>query len=96
MATKSKYPKMHTFCGVRYIIDVEPFTGWCDTSLPKVRAMRFPDGLSNDLESLDTEIHEALHACFPNLGEDRIKQSVEDLSRFLWRMGYRRKKRWLK
>ena len=83
----------HVFGGRKYVIDTEPFVGWCDTAKKRPLAIRFPSGLGYTREDLDTAIHESLHACFPSVGEKKIEQSAEDISRFLWRMGYRRKQR---
>ena len=38
---------------------------------------------------LDTEIHEALHACLPMLEETIIDPVATDIAAFLWRIGYR-------
>jgi len=40
---------------------------------------------------LDTEIHEALHACFPMIDERIVNTSATDITRFLWKLGYRLK-----
>ena len=42
------------------------------------------------LELLDTCIHEALHACFPDLGEDAVDQTSEDIAVWLWAEGWRK------
>lgn len=41
-------------------------------------------------ETLDTIIHEALHASLPLLDEVAVHETANDLSRLLWRLGYRR------
>ena len=41
---------------------------------------------------LETAVHEALHACFPSATEDDIEQKGRDVARWLWRLGYRRRK----
>ena len=38
---------------------------------------------------LETEIHEALHACFPQMSEESITEAARDLARILWALGYR-------
>jgi len=38
---------------------------------------------------METEIHEALHVCFPQVSEEVITASARDLSRILWFLGYR-------
>lgn len=40
---------------------------------------------------LDTELHEALHAAYPMLDEEAVKQGATDIARLLWRIGYRLK-----
>ena len=39
---------------------------------------------------LDSVIHEALHGSLPLLDEAAIHATANDLSRLLWRLGYRR------
>lgn len=41
-------------------------------------------------DTLDTVIHEALHASLPLLDETAVHETANDLSRLLWRLGYRR------
>lgn len=41
-------------------------------------------------DTLDTVIHEALHAALPLLDETAVHETANDISRLLWRMGYRR------
>ena len=41
---------------------------------------------------LDTLIHEMLHAIFPQLTEDTIYDAANDLSRTLYKIGYRLEK----
>ena len=41
---------------------------------------------------LDAEIHEALHACLPDLCEDAVMQTAEGVTGLLWKIGYRLKK----
>lgn len=38
---------------------------------------------------LDTEIHEALHACLPDYDEEAITGIASELTEFLWTTGYR-------
>jgi hypothetical protein len=82
----------HVFCGRRYAVDTETCDGYCDTSKPDY-TIGFPGRLENHLRDLRLEIHEAIHACFPLMSEEKVTESSVDLARFLWRMGYRRKKR---
>ena len=43
-----------------------------------------------EADQLDTIIHEALHASLPLLDEAAVHATANDLSRLLWRLGYRR------
>lgn len=88
--------KYHTFLGVRYRIKqwcpelvlrlkIGPFSGLCHWEhkylvIPK-------DGTS--LEDLDTVIHEAIHACHPRMSERKVSRTATDISRLLWRLGWR-------
>ena len=38
---------------------------------------------------LEVELHESLHACLWDLDEEAIRETAEDIARFLWRAGYR-------
>ena len=42
-----------------------------------------------DQARLDTEIHEALHACLWDLSEEAVAETAESIAGFLWRVGYR-------
>lgn len=39
---------------------------------------------------MEVFIHEALHACIWDLDEETVYSTAEDISKFLWRLGYRR------
>lgn len=41
-------------------------------------------------DTLDTVIHEALHCSRPELDEQAVDSTARDISRLLWRLGYRR------
>jgi hypothetical protein len=41
-------------------------------------------------DTLDSIIHEALHASLPLLDETAVHQTANDISRLLWKLGYRR------
>ena len=43
-------------------------------------------------DTLDTIIHEALHCSRPELDEAAVDATARDISRLLWRLGYRRAK----
>ncbi len=40
---------------------------------------------------MEAEIHEALHACLPDMAEDAVGDTGRDIAAFLWRRGYRRR-----
>lgn len=82
--------KTHTFNKKKYYVDLEPYSGWTDTPFDKWPAIRFPDGLLKDKYSLDTAVHESLHACFPSMRENTVERCATDIARFLWRLGYRK------
>jgi hypothetical protein len=39
--------------------------------------------------TLDTLIHESLHACFPDMGEGAVDEVARDIAEVLWKVGYR-------
>ena len=41
-------------------------------------------------DRMDTTLHEAIHCCRPELDEQAVTDLANDLSRLLWRLGYRR------
>jgi hypothetical protein len=47
------------------------------------------DGLT-EFEELDTTIHEALHAAYPDLSEEAIDETATDLARLLLARGFGR------
>ncbi len=80
-----------TFNGRKYNIDMAgKLDGFCDQYSRNGRniVIMAKPCTCNELETL---IHEGLHACNWATSEDNIQQSSEDISRFLWRLGYRRK-----
>ena len=44
----------------------------------------------NKRVGLETAIHEALHACNWSASEEKVTQTARDISRLLWRIGFRR------
>lgn len=63
--------------------------GYCtDPSTPN-RVIKVHSHLKDDQE-LEFIIHEMIHACFWDLDEDVVREVGRDLSKALWRMGYRR------
>lgn len=41
-------------------------------------------------DELETWVHEALHAEFPAMSEDRVTAAGHNIARLLWRLGYRK------
>lgn len=65
--------------------------GFCDREGERGKPMTIgiKDGLS-EFEELDTTIHEALHAAYPDLSEDAIDEAATDLARLLLARGFGR------
>jgi len=82
-----------TFMGKRYKISLdERLDGYADApefSNGKREVWINPDLF--DERRLDVIIHESLHACWPEAGENVVDRTARDIARFLWRLGYRTK-----
>ena len=80
--------KTATFNGRAYKIILEELDGNTDTDdyhwLIVCRDL-------NTRVGLETAVHEALHACCWRSQEQTVERTAKDISRFLWRLGYRRK-----
>ena len=65
--------------------------GFCDREGERGKPMTIgiKDGLS-ELDELDTTIHEALHASYPDLSEEAINETATDLARLLLARGFGR------
>ena len=65
--------------------------GFCDREGERGKPMviGIKDGLS-ELDELDTTIHEALHAAYPDLSEEAIDEAATDLARLLLARGFGR------
>ena len=65
--------------------------GFCDHEgeRGKPRTIGIKDGLT-EFEELDTTIHEALHAAYPDLSEEAIDETATDLARLLLARGFGR------
>ena len=88
--------KTATFNGVRYDIDLEGMDASCEAPLKKTRLKGRPSiclvhGIKKDEYTLECLIHEALHACKWGATEKKVENTAKDISRFLWRLGYRLK-----
>jgi hypothetical protein len=78
--------KTHTFVGRRYRIIVGEVDGNTDTD----RHLWMVIGRNlREKVGLETAIHEALHACDWRQSEQKVMETARDISRFLWRLGYR-------
>ena len=82
--------KSHSFNKVKYDVDIGVRDGDCDPPKrvcdPSMHINLDPDGTRRFLE---TVVHEALHASHFSCSEERITQTAYDVSRFLWRLGFR-------
>lgn len=89
MAFRNKIKK-HTFNGRKYDIYIGKLKG-CTTigENPAHDLYVRTDGLSERM-ILNVIIHEALHACDWDASEIKVNQMANDISRFLWRLGYRK------
>ena len=90
----SKQIRSHTFRGKRWKIVFEPRIhdhGSIDPPCQKEKGIRLKNSQSvSEFDQFETAIHEGLHACFWDINEDPIDKSSHDITRFLWRLGYRK------
>jgi len=66
--------------------------GWAylpDVKNPLLERKILIDSRLKNRSRLETEIHEALHASFPQMSEETITQAGADIARILWALGYR-------
>jgi hypothetical protein len=72
---------------VRGVEGAGPFhLGECDHA---ARTIRIP--IDGDTESeLDVCIHEAIHACLPDLDETAVDETATSIARLLWRLQWRK------
>jgi hypothetical protein len=64
--------------------------GLCDKPTDKGKRILVYDKLSEE-ETLETVVHEVLHAADWWKDEEWIEHAANDLARILWRLGYRRR-----
>jgi len=82
--------RRHTFAGRQYGIYMGPLKGCTSVSeAPALELFVRTSGLSDKM-ILNTTIHEAIHACDWNMAEDKVQKMANDISGFLWRLGYRK------
>jgi hypothetical protein len=73
-------------------VDCCESSGQCDTPTAKNPKIRIAEGMS-EVDTLDTEIHEMLHALsYRVLAEEWVNSSATDLARALHKLGYRKVK----
>ena len=82
--------KTHTFRGRKYNVIIEHVDGICDKpTASSTLNFILPDGPSNTKKFLESAIHESMHGCFPSMSEDSVSESAKDITRMLWRIGFR-------
>ena len=85
-----KQVRTHIFGGVKYKIDAEPHDGSCDApSGRRMPCIMIPGGIKSNQRTLYVFIHEALHAGNWPATEAKVEQTAKDISKLLWRLGYR-------
>lgn len=83
--------KSHTFRGKKYLIESN-IDGLCIPPDGKTARAIYPTkGIQNTRGSLETVLHEALHACSFDTGEKVVTETAHDVARLLWRLGWRLK-----
>jgi len=84
----------HKFRGKRYRIVHErapgPAGASCDDPAYHNPALTFRNRAPSALTELIWYLHESLHACLWDLDEDTVRQTAEDVGRFIRRIGYER------
>jgi len=66
--------------------------GWAympDAKNPKMRPRVLIDEGLKGRERLETELHEALHHCFPDISEEGITEAARDCAKIIHGLGYR-------
>jgi len=85
--------KTHTFKLGKYHVDQDrDIEGYCDLpSLHDTLHMTIMSG--EDLKALSSSVHEAMHAeGIPKKYLDEDRDAAQHIAKFLWRLGWRRKK----
>ena len=81
--------KTHTFRGKRYRILTPHTKNWYGEEDAVSRTIKIARN-QDEPRLLETQIHEGLHACLPDLDEAAVDATARDVARFLWRDGWRR------
>lgn len=83
----------HTLRGKRYRVELVrklgPNDGECDKPTKPGKAIRIVSSLKGE-RGMEVVIHEALHACAWDWDEEAVTETAHDITRLLWRLGYRR------
>ena len=79
-----------TFRGRRFHVDTTGVEGMCIHEGVEKAEIIVPDSLKG-LKHLRIAIHEATHAFFEHMPEEEVARYANDVGRFLWKLGYRRK-----
>jgi len=78
------------FCKrLRRLPDGQQARGWCDDPATKGKTIRIREGMSDE-DTLDTVLHELLHAAGWHIEEDFIEQFSTDAASILTRLGWRK------
>lgn len=77
--------------GFRFTRLAKGTDGECDDPAVKEKEIRIHKGLGEQ-DTLETIIHEALHAADWHRSEPWVEEVGRDIARLLWRLGYRRQK----
>ena len=81
--------KSHTFRGLRYVIDIGTFDGFCEVPGHAARRLHIRED-QTPLQFLEAAIHEAMHAEDKDVPERVVDRRARSMARWLWRLGYRR------
>ena len=82
--------KTHTFCGVKYDIDLETCRGYCDNPKGGRPTIYAPQDEGSEYQRLYVAVHESMHGCDWNKPEAWVTEASKDITRFLFRLGYRK------
>jgi len=82
--------KTHTFNGKEHDIDLEMTLGYCDSPRGGRPTLYVPLDTYGEFKTLRILIHEAMHACNWDKHENTVDVCSRDITRFLWRLGYRK------
>lgn len=83
---------LHEFRGKRYRVvrkSLDEGTHGLTTSPDTPEPTLLVDSKLRGRTRLETEIHEALHACFWDMSEEAVDETANSLALFLWKIGYR-------